>query len=298
MGYVVGVLILSAVQAIATTGLAIFTGFTGQFSLGHAAFMAIGAYTAAILTHFFGVPFVPAIFAGALMATASSFVIGIPTLKAKLRSDYFAIATLGFGEAVRVLLENLDITQGARGLPGIARLTDLPVALVTLAIVTWLAWDYIHSRYGWRAVAVREDAIAAEMIGVNVFQTKLRSLACSAAFCGVAGALLAHYLMFIQPAMFTGVQSTALITAVVAGGIGSLTGPILAASVFVILPEFLRMANMWRLVIYGLMLILIMIFRPAGLMGYREFSLKPLLALWKRLANRKPRAKGRATSAS
>ena len=292
MGYVVGVMILSAVQAIATTGLALFTGFTGQFSLGHAAFMALGAYTAAILTHFYGVSFLLAILAGAIVAAASSLVIGVPTLKAKLRSDYFAIATLGFGEAVRVLLENLDITQGARGLPGIARLTDLPVALVALAITAWLARDYVRSRYGWRAVAVREDAIAAEMIGVNVFQTKLTSLACSAALCGVAGALMAHYLMFIQPAMFTGVQSTALITAVVAGGIGSLTGPILAAAAFVMLPEFLRLANMWRLVIYGLMLILIMIFRPAGLMGYREFSLKPVLRLWQRLSG-----KGR-TSAS
>lgn len=298
MGYVVGVIILSIVQAIATVGLAIFTGFTGQFSLGHAAFMAIGAYTAAILTHFYNVPFFPAILAGAVMATACSFVIGVPTLKAKLRSDYFAIATLGFGEAVRVLLENLDITQGARGLPGIARLTDLPVALVSLAIVSWLAWAYIRSRYGWRAVAVREDAIAAEMIGVNIFRTKLMSLACSAALCGVAGALLAHYLMFIQPAMFTGVQSTALITAVVAGGMGSLTGPILAAMVFVMLPEFLRMANMWRLVIYGLMLVLIMIFRPAGLMGYRELSLKPLLQLWKRFSNRKAAADERGTIAS
>ncbi len=297
MGYVVAVLILSAIQAIATTGLALFTGFTGQFSLGHAAFMAIGAYTAAILTHFFGVSFLLAILAGALAATASSFVIGVPTLKAKLRSDYFAIATLGFGEAVRVLLENLEITQGARGLPGIARLTDLPVALIALAIIAWLARDYIHSRFGWRAVAVREDAIAAEMIGVNVFQTKLRSLACSAAFCGVAGALLAHYLMFIQPAMFTGVQSTALITAVVAGGIGSLTGPILAAAIFVMLPELLRVASMWRLVIYGLMLILIMIFRPVGLMGYREFSVKPLIKLWKRVAKRSTRAQEKTTSA-
>ena len=298
MGYVVGVIILSAVQAIATTGLALFTGFTGQFSLGHAAFMALGAYTAAILTHFFRVPFVPAILAGALVATASSLVIGVPTLKAKLRSDYFAIATLGFGEAIRVLLENLDITQGARGLPGIARLTDLPAALMGLAVTAWLAWNYVRCRYGWRAVAVREDAIAAEMLGINVFQTKLRSLACSAAFCGIAGALLAHYLMFIQPAMFTGVQSTALITAVVAGGIGSLTGPILAAAVFVMLPEFLRMANMWRLVIYGLMMILIMIFRPAGLMGYREFSLKPLVRLGKRLRRRKAPAEGRAARAS
>lgn len=282
MGYVIGVLILSLVQAIATVGLALFTGFTGQFSLGHAAFIAIGAYAAAILTHFYGVSFFLATIVAAIAATLSSFVIGIPTLKAKLRSDYFAIATLGFGEAVRVLLENLEITQGARGLPGIERLTDLPVTIFTLAIVVWLAHNYVVSSYGWRAVAVREDAVAAEMIGVNLFRTKMTSLACSAAFCGVSGSLMAHYLMFIQPAMFTGVQSTQLITAVVAGGIGSLTGPIIAAAVFVIMPEFFRMANMWRLVLYGLLLILIMVFRPSGLMGYREISLAPVVRLWRR----------------
>ncbi len=286
MGYIIGVLILSSVQAIATVGLALFTGFTGQFSLGHAAFIAIGAYTAAILTHFYAVSFLAATIAAAAAATLSSYVIGVPTLKAKLRSDYFAIATLGFGEAVRVLLENLEITQGARGLPGIARLTDLPVALVGLAIVTWLARNYIASSYGWRAVAVREDAVAAEMIGINLFKTKMISLAVSAAFCGVAGSLMAHYLMFIQPAMFTGVQSTQLITAVVAGGMGSLTGPIIAAAVFVIMPEFLRMANMWRLVLYGLLLILIMVFRPSGLMGYREFSLGPVVRVWRWVRDR------------
>lgn len=287
MGYLTGVLILSIVQASATVGLALFTGFTGQFSLGHAAFIAIGAYAAAILTHFYNVSFLLATLVAVVVAVLSSYVIGIPTLKAKLRSDYFAIATLGFGEAVRVLLENLEITQGARGLPGIERLTDLPVALASLAVVTWLARNYVVSSYGWRAVAVREDAIAAEMIGVNLFKTKMTSLACSAAFCGMAGSLMAHYLMFIQPAMFTGVQSTQLITAVVAGGIGSITGPIIAASVFVIFPEFLRMANMWRLVLYGLLLILIMIFRPSGLMGYRELSLTPVVRLWHRFMDRR-----------
>jgi len=285
MGYISGVLILASIMAIASAGLAIFTGFTGQFSMGHAAFMAIGAYTAAILTYFYQVNFVLALIAGSVMAVLASLVIGIPTLKAKLRSDYFAIATLGFGEAVRVILENLEITQGARGLPGIARLTTWSVILVSLGIMLWLARSYVNSKWGWRAIAVREDAVAAEMIGVNLFRTKLISLAASAMLCGVAGGLLAHYTMFIQPAMFTGILSTQIIAAVVAGGMGSLSGPVLAAAAFVILPEFLRLANMWRLVIYGLMLILIMVFRPAGLMGYRELSLEPirrwLQAWWK-----------------
>lgn len=277
MGYISGVLILSCVMAIATVGLVIFTGFTGQFSMGHAAFMAIGAYTAAILTYFYDVNLGLAIIAAAGMAIASSIIIGVPTLKAKLRSDYFAIATLGFGEAVRVILENLEITQGARGLPGIERLTTWPVIITAFVIMLWLARGYIVSKFGWRAIAVREDAVAAEMIGINLFRTKLLSLAASAALCGVAGALMAHYTMFIQPAMFTGILSTQLIAAVVAWGIGSITGPVLAAAAFVILPEFLRMANMWRLVLYGLMLILIMVFRPTGLMGYRELSLQPVL---------------------
>ncbi|HHV79126.1 MAG TPA: branched-chain amino acid ABC transporter permease [Firmicutes bacterium] len=282
MGYALGVLTLSCIQGIAALGLAIFTGFTGQFSLGHAAFMGIGAYTAALLTYFAGVPFVIAVVAGALAATVISLVIGVPTLKAKLRSDYFAIAIMGFGEAVRVILENLQITQGARGLPGITRYTNLPVALLALAIMAWLARNFILSKYGWRAIAVREDPVAAEMMGIDLFRTKLLSLGASAFFSGVAGGLLAHYLMFIQPVMFTNVQSTQLIAAVVAGGIGSLTGPVLAAAIFIIIPELLRVANMWRLVIYGLMLILIMVFRPAGLMGYHELSLEWLRGLGRR----------------
>lgn len=271
--YLSGILSLGLIYVIATVGLAIFTGFTGLFSLGHAAFFAIGAYTAAILTYFYGVNFYLALLAAGLVSGLVGFLIGYPTLKAKLRTDYFAIATLGFGEAVRVLLENLSITQGARGLPGIANHTSLPVLLVVTALVIWVAWNFTHSRQGRAAIAIREDFVAAEMMGVNIFIGRLRSLIFSAACGGIAGGLFAHYFCFIQPSMFTSYMSTQLTAAVVAGGMGSISGPVMAALIFIGVPEVLRVANIWRLVAYGLLLVLIMIFRPQGLMGYREFSI-------------------------
>lgn len=271
--YLSGILSLGLIYVIATVGLAIFTGFTGLFSLGHAAFFAIGAYTAAILTYFYGVNFYLALAAAGVMSGVVGFLIGYPTLKAKLRTDYFAIATLGFGEAIRVLLENLSITQGARGLPGIANHTSLPVLIVVAGVVIWVAWNFVHSRQGRAAIAIREDFVAAEMMGVNIFLGRLRSLVFSAACGGIAGGLFAHYFCFIQPSMFTSYMSTQMTAAVVAGGMGSISGPVMAALIFIGVPEALRVANIWRLAAYGLLLVLIMIFRPQGLLGYREVSL-------------------------
>jgi len=291
--YITGIIIFSLIAVIATVGLAIFTGFTGLFSLGHAAFFAIGAYTAGILTYFYDVNFFLALFAGGLMSGFVGLFIGVPTLKAKLRSDYFAIATLGFGEAVRVLLENLNITQGARGLPGITAATTLPVAFAVAALVIWIARNFVRSRHGRAAIAVREDFVAAEMMGINLFAVRLSSLVFSAVCCGVAGGLFAHYVCFIQPAMFTAYLSTQLTAGVVAGGMGSITGPVVAAIIFVAVPEALRVANIWRLVAYGLLLVLIMVFRPQGLFGYRELSWKSFrhipdwLKAWRKSGNRR-----------
>jgi len=281
--YVFGVISLGLIYVIATTGLAVFTGFTGLFSLGHAAFFAIGAYTAAILTYFYGCNFYLALVAGGCAGALVGIIIGYPTLKAKLRTDYFAIATLGFGEAVRVLLENLPITQGARGLPGIRGDTNLPVLLVASAIVIWAAWNLIHSRHGRAAIAIREDFVAAEMMGVDIFMGRLRSLTFSAACAGLAGGLFAHYFCFIQPSMFTAYMSTQMTAAVVAGGMGSISGPVIATLIFIGIPEALRVANIWRLVAYGLLLVLIMIFRPQGLMGYRELSVDMVKGWYRRI---------------
>ncbi len=272
MDYILSIVTLACINMIAVLGLAIFTGFTGLFSLGHAAFVAVGAYTSAILTYYYDVSFFAALAAGAVAAGLVSLIIGIPTLRAKLRSDYFAIAILGFGEALRVILENLEITNGARGLPGVEDFTNLPIVLVCLGVGIVIARNFLRSRWGAACIAIREDPVAAEMAGVRLFQTRLLSLVVSAVYCGLSGGLLAHFLSFIQPVMFTLVQSTQLLAAVIAGGMGSISGPLIASFVFIGLPEALRVAQMWRLVAYGLLLVLIMVYRPQGLMGYSEIG--------------------------
>jgi branched-chain amino acid transport system permease protein len=270
--YVISICMLAGINIIAVLGLAVFTGFTGVFSLGHAAFVGVGAYVSGVLTYYEYTNFYVALIAGMVGAAAASLIIGIPTLRAKLRSDYFAIAILGFGEALRVILENLEITNGARGLPGIEEKTTPEVLLFSIAATLFIARNFLKSKYGAACIAIREDSIAAEMSGVNLFRTRLLSLVISAALCGLSGGLLAHYISFIQPVMFTLVQSTQLLAAVIAGGMGSLSGPMIASFLFIALPEALRVAQMWRLVAYGLLLVLIMVYRPQGLMGYREVT--------------------------
>ncbi|MDR1482742.1 MAG: branched-chain amino acid ABC transporter permease [Synergistaceae bacterium] len=271
MDYYLNIVLLAFINMIAVLGVAVFTGFTGLFSLGHAAFVGIGAYTAGALTYHWDVPFIIAILAGMAMAGLSSLIIGIPTLRAKLRSDYFAIAILGFGEALRVCLENLSITNGARGL-SLDELSGPVWVTAVLAVSLLLTRNLLKSRFGAMFMSIREDPVAAEMAGINLFRTRLLSLVASAMLCGVSGALLAHRLAFIQPVMFTLTQSTQLLASVIAGGMGSVSGPIIISFVFTVLPEALRWLDMWRLPAYGLLLVVIMIYRPQGLMGYREIS--------------------------
>jgi len=281
MDYVLNVVMLACINMIAVLGLSVFTGFTGLFSLGHAAFVGIGAFTSGVLTYHWNVPFFFALLAAMATAGLSSLIIGVPTLRAKLRSDYFAIAILGFGEALRVCLENLAITNGARGL-SVDELSSPAWILGALALCLVAARNFLRSRFGAFFVAIREDPIAAEMSGIDLFKMRLLSLMVSAAFCGVSGALLAHRLAFIQPVMFTLTQSTQLLASVIAGGIGSISGPVIVAFVFTSLPEVLRWLDMWRLPAYGLLLVMIMIYRPQGLMGYREITDLPVFSIFRR----------------
>ncbi len=271
MDYQLNVVLLACINMIAVLGLTVFTGFTGLFSLGHAAFVGIGAYTSGVLTCNWNVPFAFAVPAGMAAAGLAGFLVGIPTLRAKLRSDYFAIAILGFGEALRVCLENLSITNGARGL-SVDELSSPAWIFGTLALALLATRNFLNSRFGSSITAIREDPIAAEMAGIDLFRMRLLSLVVSAVLCGLSGALLAHRLAFIQPVMFTLTQSTQLLASVIAGGIGSISGPVIVSFVFTSLPEMLRALHMWRLPAYGLLLVLIMIYRPQGLMGYREIT--------------------------
>src|SRR5512138_2997705 len=182
MAYAEAIFTNSAIYIIAAMGLAIFTGYTGLFSLGHAAFMAAGAYTATILTYFLRWPLVPALMVGMLVSVLVSLLVGYPTLRARLRSDYFAIATLGFGEALKVVLENLTLTQGARGLPGIQKLAGPANTALFMILTVWLCRNFLKSTYGRKITAIGQDPVAAEMIGIRLLPNQMLSLAVSAGF--------------------------------------------------------------------------------------------------------------------
>ena len=285
--YYIGILILVCINLLAVLGLSLMTGFTGLFNFGQAGFLAVGAYTATILTTQYEVPFAIALLAGMITSALTSFVIGYPTLR--LKGDYFAIATLGFSEAVRLLVENLEkITGGSRGIPRIPTVTTLPVALVSAVIALWLVANYVTSRHGRNCVAIREDELAAESIGINSFRYKQISFAINAMLAGLAGGLLAHYIGFIQPSMFSIVKSTELIVMVIFGGMHSLTGAILATLALTSLPELLRAAQAWRLVAYGALVVVIMVARPEGLMGSWELTPANVKALLSKKAQPRP----------
>jgi branched-chain amino acid transport system permease protein len=277
--YYVGILILVCINLLAVLGLSLLTGFTGLFNFGQAGFLAFGAYTAAILTTRYDAPFLLALLAAMVVGALVSFIIGYPTLG--LKGDYFAIATLGFAEATRLLIENLEkITGGARGIPRIPTYTTLPLALIAAGIAVALVANFVRSRHGRNCVAIREDELAAESIGIDSFRYKQMVFAINGMLGALAGGLLAHYVGFIQPSMFGMIKSTELIVMVIFGGMHSLTGAVFAALVLTSLPELLRAAQAWRLVAYGALVVLIMIVRPEGLMGSWELTpanLKSLL---------------------
>ncbi len=291
MGYIEGIMISACINIVCVAGLAILTGYTGLFSMGHACFLCLGAYTAGILTKFFGLNYFIALLAGGAVAGTFSLIIGIPTLRGKMSADCFTIATFGFGEATRVVMANINhpYVGGALGLSGLESLTTLPKAIVIALIAVYFARNFAKSQHGKLAIAVRDHADASELIGVNIFHEKLKALIISAFFCGVGGGMMAHYYTYIVPNIFGGTMSTNLLTAVVLGGVCSITGPALATSVLTATPEVLRFLSNWRLPMYGLVLILVMRLRPEGLMGYKEISLKPVIRLVKRLLPEKKR---------
>lgn len=268
--YLEGIIMLSGINLIAVLGLSLLTGFAGLFSFGHAGFMAIGAYSAAFCTTTLHLPFLVGIAVGSAMAAGSSWLIGSATLK--LKGDYFCIATLGFGEAIRLILDNFQALGGARGWPGIPPATTIWNILILDVIGIILLANIVRSRHGRNMIAVREEELAAQVAGINTFKYKMMALIISAAYAGVAGGLLAHYMTFIQPKMFSMTKSTELTIIVIFGGLGSISGSVLGAFVLTFLPELLRAVDKWRLVVYGLAVIAIMIGRPRGLMGGFELT--------------------------
>ncbi|HWR12068.1 MAG TPA: branched-chain amino acid ABC transporter permease [Rectinemataceae bacterium] len=275
--YIQGILMLAGINLIAVLGLSLLTGFTGLFSFGHAGFMAIGAYVGALMTVSptttpagLGLPFFVGVIAGGAAAGIVSYFLGRITLN--LKGDYFCIATLGFGEATRLVLNNVQVFGGARGWPGIPYRSTLPaIILVDVLAVIFLA-NLVKSRHGRNMIAVREEELAAQISGINVFRYKMIALIVSAVYAGVAGVFFAHYMTFLQPKMFSMTKSTELTIIVIFGGLGSISGSVLGALLLTALPEVLRAFEIWRLVFYGAAVILIMISRPKGLMGGMELT--------------------------
>lgn len=281
--YFKSIIIFICINIIMAASLNFSTGFLGQLVLGHAGFMAIGAYTAAILGVLMhsvdGMPpivtITVSIIAGGILAALSGVIIGIPALR--LRGDYLAIMTLAFGEIVRISINNLKFTGGAQGFTGIPRIMSF--TYVFFAMVACVAFLMLlsRSRHGRAIISIRENEIAAESVGINSTRYKVIGLAISALIGGIGGGLFTFQMGFLQPTLFGFMRSVDILVIVVLGGMGSITGSVIAAIVFTILPEALRDFNEYRMVAYAVLLIVMMILRPQGIFGTREFSLSKIL---------------------
>ncbi|GFN34760.1 branched-chain amino acid ABC transporter permease [Tepidimicrobium xylanilyticum] len=264
-------IIIICINIILAVGLNLITGFTGQFSLGHAAFMCIGAYTSAILTAKLGQPFFIALIVSGITAALAGILIGIPTLR--LKGDYLAIATLGFNEIVRILALNTDYIGGAIGFNDIPKYTNWTWAFSMTLITVLLIKNFINSYRGRACIAIKEDEIAAEAMGINTTFYKVLAFAIGAFFAGIAGSLYANYFYFIKPDSFGFMKSIDILVIVVFGGLGSITGSIVGAVLLSIISLLLQSVSELRMIIYALILFGIMVFRPTGIMGKQEFKL-------------------------
>lgn len=280
--YAMQILMNIGIAVILALGLNLITGVTGQLSLGHAAFMSIGAFASAIITLYFHLPFSINLMLAGLASALVGAVIGFPILR--LTGDYLAIATLGFAEIVKVIFLNLDITNKALGLSVPAPDTDFPLAFFVfcLALLSIILMFFIqNSRFGRALTAIREDEIAAEAMGINATRYKLQAFAVGSFLAGVGGGLYAHVIAYINPSDFGFLKSVDILNMVVLGGLGSIPGAVLGAAILTTIPEFLRFMQQYRMLVYGALLVFLMVFRPNGLLGGVNFT-KMVLKIFKK----------------
>jgi branched-chain amino acid transport system permease protein len=275
------VVINIGINIILAVSLNLVNGYTGQFSLGHAGFMAIGAYTSAAITSFGGprwfdsvggantatttALFLVALIGGGLAAALAGLIVGVPSLR--LKGDYLAIATLGFGEIIRVIIQNTETMGGSRGFSVSGVYTTIFWTYSVAAITIYVVTNLVHSAYGRGFLTVRDDEIAAEAVGVNTTKYKVVAFVLASFFAGIAGGLYAHFIGYLTPEGFGFMKSIEIIVMVILGGMGNTVGVIFAAILLTILPEVLRPVQEYRMVIYSLMLIILMLTRPQGLFG-------------------------------
>ncbi len=282
--YIGTILMLAGINAILAVSLNVVNGLSGQFSLGHAGFMAVGAYTGASVSVFLlpswqgslvleQLALLVALIVAAIAGGLIGLLVGLPSLR--LKGDYLAIVTLGFGEIIRVVLLNIPAVGGARGMIGIPKTSTFFSVVLILILVVTAIHRLVHSTHGRALLAVREDEVAAEAMGVNATRYKMNAFVFAAAAAAMAGALFAHDQQYINPSSFGFMKSVELVIMVVLGGLGSISGSVVAAVLLTVLPEALRPLQQWtgvdlRMVIYSLALILMMLGRPQGLFGRKE----------------------------
>jgi branched-chain amino acid transport system permease protein len=271
--YTMQILVNIGIGIILALGLNIIVGLTGQLSLGHAAFMSVGAFSGALLTIKTGIPFFLTILLSGLITAAVAAAIGWPILR--LTGDYLAICTLGFAEIVKVVFLNLEVTNKALGLtvPTPRTVLSMPVTVLIVVILVIIASAFIeNSRFGRALKAIRDDEIAAESMGINIARYKIQSFAVSAFMAGIGGCLYAHFLGYINPSDFGFLKSIDMLSMIVLGGLGSIPGAVFGASLLSAAPEFLRFMSQYRMLVYGALLVFLMVFRPNGLLGGVDFA--------------------------
>ncbi len=279
--YVLNILVMIGINIILAVSLNLVNGHTGQFSLGHAGFMAVGAYTSASITLYAGpgllkalggvstfsnsAVFLLALIVGGLMAAVTGLLVGVPSLR--LRGDYLAIVTLGFGEIIRVVIQNTNAVGGPRGLGGIPAYSNFFWTYALAAVTIYVIANLVNSTYGRGFLAVRDDEVAAEAMGINTTKYKVTAFVLGSFFAGIAGGLYAHYITYITPEGFNFLKSVDVVVMVILGGMGSTVGVTLAAILLTVLNEFLREFEQYRMIVFSLLLIVMMIARPQGLIG-------------------------------
>jgi len=293
--YLLHIINVSLIYVILTVSLNLINGFTGQFSIGHMGFAAVGAYISGIFTTLIWkikpdsilnyILFIVAMLIGGLCAMVIGYLIGLPTLR--LRGDYLAIVTLGFGEIIRTIINNIDYVGGPRGLLGIPKFSNFTLIFVITILSVLVMRNIVYSTHGRAFKSIREDSIASELVGVDTTKYKVMVFTIASFFAGIGGALLCHLLQIAHPTQFGFMGTILVLVMVYAGGMGSISGSIVAAFGLTFLSEVLRLIlraldditpNVsigieWRMVVYALLLILIMLFRTEGLMGKRELKI-------------------------
>lgn len=286
MSFYITVFTNICIDLVGVLSIFLITGMTGLFSLGQASFMAIGAYVAGILVKTYEVPFILAAVAAIVVGGFFGFLVGLPTIK--LRRDYIALVTFGFGEAIIAILKHFaSVTGGAMGLMGIPRIVNFQIALGSVIVITYLVWNFKKSRFGRQCLALKTDELAASSMGINVSRIKLQTFVFASSITAYAGVLYAFYITYVDPTIFTWNQSAEWLIVVFFGGLNSLTGALISGTILGSLPEFLRSMSDWRIVIYCTIVLITINFRPQGLFGSYELNLRTLPQDVKKLFSKK-----------